>query len=96
MSIISHAKESGGVYTTKMAKHAGTKVKAEEKYKVTATQTHIIYKFAWRTRIIKNICLINQIGGGQSSAALTTFFCFPGTKMLEYGIKSGISYVLAM
>ena len=37
---------SDGVYTTKMAKHehAGTKVKTEEKYKVTATQTHI-YKF---------------------------------------------------
>ncbi len=28
-----------GVYTTKMAKHAGTKVKTEEKYKVTATHT---------------------------------------------------------
>ena len=35
---------SDGVYTTKMAKHGGTKVKTEEKYKVTATQTHI-YKF---------------------------------------------------
>ena len=35
---------SDGVYTTKMAKHAGTKVKIEEKYKDTATQTHI-YKF---------------------------------------------------
>ena len=35
---------SDGVYTTKMAKHAGTKVKTEEKYKATATQTHI-YKF---------------------------------------------------
>ena len=45
---------SDGVYTTKMAKHAGTKVKTEEKYKVTATQTHI-YKFAWRTKFIKNI-----------------------------------------
>ena len=39
-------------------------------------------------------CLINQIGGVQSSASLTTFSRFPGTKMLEYGIESGISYVL--
>ena len=31
---------SDGVCTTKMAKHAGTKVKTEEKYKVT-TQTHL-------------------------------------------------------
>ena len=45
---------SDGVYTTKMAKHAGTKVKTEEKYKATATQTHI-YKFVWRTKFIKNI-----------------------------------------
>lgn len=36
---------SNGVYTTKMAKHAGKKIKTKEKYKVTATQTHI-YKFA--------------------------------------------------
>ena len=36
---------SDGVYTTNMAKHACTKVKTEEKYKVTATLTHI-YKFA--------------------------------------------------
>ena len=28
---------SDGVYTTKMANHTGTKIKTEEKYKVTAT-----------------------------------------------------------
>lgn len=36
---------SDSVYTPKMVKHAGTKVKTEEKYKVTATQAHI-YKVA--------------------------------------------------
>ena len=77
----------------------GTKVKTEQKYKVTATQIQI-YKFAWRTKFIKNICyhgklwcLVNQIAGGQSSAFN---YRFPGTKMPEYGIESGISYVLAV
>ena len=53
------------VYTTKMGKHAGTKVKTEEKYKATAARAHI-YKVARRTKFIKNIsyqqqCLINLI-----------------------------------
>ena len=41
-------------YSTKIAKHAESNIKIEEKQEVIAPQIHT-HKVAWRTKFIKNI-----------------------------------------